>query len=476
MASIPFHEWFYNVILTSANSVPIQSLWVAFFTNPVDLNRAFQAGNYENGFSYKTLVAGAALNTAQGGMGALFANSVTIPGDGMNVSKIGPDGMGPIKGNISSGRKDMENVTLSFLDTNMSFCDYNIRPWAVYASHRSLKDPAVKTTLTVIQLGKIGHKKPLMPRAIWTFHDACPVNISSQEWNYGGDNVVHRQVEFAYNYYSLNADPGISAAMAVASVLMPSVDRYTSQPVEVSRGGISGHGSSQIVTPNGDDSTSLGSHPEGQMVEISDEDMVSRGINIGLEILNGNSNVTIESDDAINRLRSIGEELLARVKVPEDDVPLRSQGGDQIGFIEKKPVGPTADDEDHITRQAPEREQSGRVPVGGNSKASAKDNSDTPLFFPGDGDENQKKVAGRTVGGTMDTPEPLTIRNQLVTVERTGDVGTKIPLQIVNINKQDVREGGKVNSKLVVVDSNDVIDGVHGDAQLVNIPSEKGRR
>ena len=37
---IPFYEWFYNVILTSANSVPIQSLWVAFFVNPVDLNRA----------------------------------------------------------------------------------------------------------------------------------------------------------------------------------------------------------------------------------------------------------------------------------------------------------------------------------------------------------------------------------------------------------------------------------------------------
>ena len=473
---IPFHEWFYKVILTTANSVPIQSLWVAFFANPVDLNRAIQTGMYENGYSWFSLAAGAAVNSAQGGFGALFANSVTIPGDGMNVTKIGPEGSGLIKGNISSGRQDMGHVTLSFLDTNMSFCDYNIRPWAIYASHRSLKDPAVKTTLTVMQLAKTGYNKPLLPRAIWTFWDACPVNISSQEWNYGGDNVVSRQVEFAYNYYSLNADPGITAVMAVKSIFSKSESKYTSQPVDVSKGGLSGHKSSKLVTPKSDDSTSLGSHPEGQMVEISDEDMVSRGINIGLEILNGNSNVTIESDDAIDRLRSIGEELLAQVKVPEDDVPLRSQGGDQVGFIEKKPVGPTADDEDHITRQSPEREQSGRVPVGGNSKASAKDNSDTPLFFPGDGGENQKKVTGRTVGGTMDTPEPLTIRNQLVTVERTGDVGTKIPLQIVNINKQDVREGGKVNSKLVVVDSNDVIDGVHGDAQLVNIPSEKGRR
>ena len=27
------HEWFYNVLLTGTNSVPIQSLWLVYFTN-----------------------------------------------------------------------------------------------------------------------------------------------------------------------------------------------------------------------------------------------------------------------------------------------------------------------------------------------------------------------------------------------------------------------------------------------------------
>ena len=106
----------------------------------------------------------------------------------MDQSKIGPQGMGPIKGNISNGRKDLENLTLSFLDTNMSFVDYNIRPWVIYANHKSLKHEPIKSILTVLQLAKTGSGKDLKPRAIWTFHGACPVSISSEEYNQNDAN------------------------------------------------------------------------------------------------------------------------------------------------------------------------------------------------------------------------------------------------------------------------------------------------
>jgi hypothetical protein len=308
---MPFYEWFYNIILTSVNSVPVQSLWVAFFTNPVDLNRAAQVSQYENGFGYATLVPGAGVNSVQGAAGALFANAVTIPGDGMNVSKLGPEGSGLIKGNISSGRKEMENLTISFLDTNMSFCDYNIRPWAIYASHKSLKDPAVKTSVTILQLAKTGPKKALRPRAIWTFFGACPVAISSQEWNWGADNVVSRSVEFAYTDYILNADPTLAVSKTINDIIG---EKRSSQPVSIPRGGLDGHGGSQTVSIPENDATSIDNHPEGQPVILPEDDIVSRGINIGLEILNGNSNVTIESNDAIERLTSIAEELQTAVK------------------------------------------------------------------------------------------------------------------------------------------------------------------
>jgi hypothetical protein len=477
---IPYYEWFYNVILTSANSVPIQSQWIAFFTNPVDLNRAVQAGLYENGFGYFTLAAGAAVNTAQGGMGALFANSVTIPSEGMNAAKLGPEGSGMLKGSISNGRMEMENLKLSFLDTNMSFCDYNLRPWSIYASHRSLKDPKVKTTITIMQLAKTGEGNTMLPRAIWTFHDACPVSIASEEWNYGGDNVVSRQVEFSYNYYLLNADPGITSIKTVASVLDGTPSKHISQPKDVGKGGLTGHGGSTIVTPSQADTTDLSVHIDSQPVVRPDDDTIRRGVNIGLDILNGNSNVIIGSDDVIDRLKNEGTDILNSLKVIGEDTPDHS-GSTQFGHIEKEPTGPSEGELDHLTKRQGENVQSGKVPVGGNSKEDTKALSDTPIFFPGDGDEDQKVVAGRRVGGSSDTPtfdsngeEDLIIdkefdtpiflpddgnriqervggrtvdgdvnsagmdilKHQHVEVEKTGDVGKDIPLQII-ITKQD---------------------------------------
>jgi len=468
---IPFYDWFYNVILTSANSVPIQSLWVAFFTHPMDLNRAIQAGRLENGVGYYTLAGGAAVNTAQGAMGALFTNSITIPGDGMDTSKIGADGYGGIKGNISNGRKSMENLTLSFLDTNMSFVDYNIRPWAIYASHKSLKDASVKQTITIIQLAKSGPKLPLVPRAIWTFHGACPVSISSQQWTYGADNVVNRQVEFAYNYYLLNADPAITALQTVKSVLDPTGTKYTSQPKSVPRGGLTSHKGSKIVNIPETDSTSVGSHGGAQLVSIPEEDMVSRAVNLGLSILNGNSNVKIDSDDAINRLRIQGEEILQSVKIPEGDSVEHNAGTSQTGHVMKEPVGPNGNqDADHITREAPERVQSGRVPVGGNSKQNAKDNADTPLFFPNDGGEGSIKIDGRTVGGESDTPDMNTLSFKQVVVERTGTVGRNIPLQIITISKDDMGVAGNKTSQLVTIDGDDSVTTSNQiKAKLVNV-------
>ena len=488
---MPFYEWFYNVILTSANSVPIQSLWVAFFANPVDLNRAIQTGLYENGVGYYTLAAGAAVNSGQSGVGALFANSVTIPGDGMNVSKLGPDGCGLIKGNVSGGRKDMEPLTISFLDTNMSFCDYNLRPWTIYANHKSLKDPDVKTTITIIQFAKSGEGKSLIPRAIWTFHDACPVSIASEQWNWGADNVVSRQVDFAYNYYLLNSDPAITAIKTVDSIVSNTGLNHTSQPVTVPTGGLGGHGGSNNVSISRD-TPSPTSHPQGEIVTLPKDDIVARGLNIGLDILNGNSNVTIESHDAIDRLKTQAEEIQNRI-ILANDVPQRDTGQTQKGHEPKEPTGPKQDTLDHITRPNDiEREHDETVgagfekrsvdkkptelPIPNNSKVAAKASSDTPLFFPSDGDENSVKITGRTADGELDTPEVETMEYQQVVIEENGDVGKNIPLKIVNINREDKREGGSVKAQLVNPSSNDFIDEGHTKAQIVIIKDNDVRK
>ena len=456
------HEWFFNVILTSANSVPIQSLWVAFFTNPLALNRAFQAGLYENGFSYFSVAAGAATNTAQSGLGALFCNAIKIPGDGINVSKSGPEGSGMIKGNIGGGRKDMQNLSMSFLDTNQSFTDFNIRPWIIYAGHKSLKDAASKTTITIIQLAKTGSGKILSPRAIWTFMDAVPVNIETEDYDYGEDKVKFRTVEFAYNYYTLNANP-LDVVSTVASVVKSFTDgNKSTTPAGKSLNSAAGQGLGSYGDPvnvaiKRNDKTSLDSHAPAQLIKVPKNDVVTNAVGVGLDILTGGgkfagTNVTIKTDDTVDRLIMQGQQILQMAKVAPDDVPDHS-GGEQTGY-----VGVDVPFDDHEIRNsignvAALQKELSRDQGGGYVVI---DPNDTPLFSPGPrdtvADAQPKKVVGNTAGGETDTVVGLLVQSQHVALKNNDTVKGKNVIS--NLISVPVNPNIRVSSQEVSIERN----------------------
>ena len=484
-----FYEYFYNVLLASANSVPIQSLWISFFTNPVDLNRATQAGLYENGAygsNWMTVVPAAAVNTAQGALGILFANAVKIPGEGINTQKIGVDGSsGLIKGNIGLGRKDLETVNISYLDTNLSFTDFNIRPWVAMVGHKSLKDDSLKTTLTVIQFAKTGYDKLLSPRTIWTFHGACPVSIGQQQINYGADKPIYRDVEFVYNHYQINSNP-LDIIANIKSVFDPSKSKIKSQPKAPTGGGRTGNSNGQQQTVDANDSTSLNSHTN-QQISVDEGDMLKRQVLAGMDILNGggknaSSNIKIPQNDYVDNLLKNGRNILNQlIRNDGNDVPIMSD-------ITFQPVKVEADDV--VTHSNNKSFNEERVQTSDNAKSNIKDNSDTPIFFPGDGDKYVVKIAGQNVSGNSDTPqtnqlqttikkatdnklgqikhENIVIRND--TVERVESQEVPIQKQELDVKTNTVsikKERVMVTSNTIPAEKNKKLS--HNDNKLVSI-------
>ena len=56
-------------------------------------------------------------------------------------------------------------------------------------------------------------------------------------------------------------------------------------------------------------------------------------------------------------------------------------------------------------------------------------------------------------------------------VPKTGDVSKNIPLQIININREDMRGGGNTNDNLIVVAAEDNTNGIHGTGNIITIPA-----
>ena len=143
----------------------------------------------------------------------LFANGVTIPGDGSTSARVGADGNGLHGGLLTTpilkGRKDLTNLEITFLETNASFVDFVMRPWAVAVAQyglftRAPNDPQnFKTTITISYLRKdksAGDNDD--ERKIIKFKDVAPIEVQGYETAYGatGKGVDMRTVKTVWTY------------------------------------------------------------------------------------------------------------------------------------------------------------------------------------------------------------------------------------------------------------------------------------
>jgi len=200
-----FYEAFYSSFLTTANSLPINSLWVVYIESVPSVRTDTILKAFEGWDVNKTLeIAKQEADSSYRKKGIVIAQGVKNIGDSMGVDRVGYKNTGYIQGLVGTGRVGFPLLNISFMENNVSFTDYVLRPWMIAVSHASLKEFSLKTNIHVWFLSKTGARNDLARRKIVTYYDCCPVSIDEEEYNYSGsDSLKQRQVQFAYSRYEM---------------------------------------------------------------------------------------------------------------------------------------------------------------------------------------------------------------------------------------------------------------------------------
>lgn len=150
--------------------------------------------------------------TYQEDHGCMFCQAIDIQGEGTNVSAGGNLQQGGyLRSYIGGGRQDLPLMRMSFLDSNISFCDTFLRGWSLATSCFGMiarKDEKnYRTRLTCWKVG-IGPEGPF-PLQTFTFNGVCCVDVSNEEYNYDPvTTFTRREAKFVYDSYSVDSITG----------------------------------------------------------------------------------------------------------------------------------------------------------------------------------------------------------------------------------------------------------------------------
>ena len=236
---------FLNLLSRWETGIPLSNLWAVIFKipNKVTTSTMHKWGEYvgadpgseytgegggpnlarkylgfgENGFTDKF---------GHGALGCMLAQTIGLPVEQSAISTVGPSNRGFLKGPIMEQRQTFAPINIEFLETNVSFLEFILRPWAIMCQHEGLVarnwgsepglvDPneRVTTDMTVINYGKTGSSSVkggggyksttgLIPRKIWVFTDCFPVNIGRERYaNEGVSSPDRRDTEWSFRKY-----------------------------------------------------------------------------------------------------------------------------------------------------------------------------------------------------------------------------------------------------------------------------------
>ena len=211
MATYPeisnFYENFLTTFLQTGNGLPIGSLWILFFNNlPSEGDLDAISYNYGSNTDSLYKAFASAKTITNNTKGLVIAQGVKIVGENLNVDRRGFKNTGYIQGMVGNGREGFQTLDISFLENNISFVDYFLRPWLIAVGHKSLKDQTLKSDITVWCLGKGGSAthNPFVRKAI-TYKNCRPISINQQEYNYSGSDMVkERPVSFVFTHYEMS--------------------------------------------------------------------------------------------------------------------------------------------------------------------------------------------------------------------------------------------------------------------------------
>ena len=204
---------FLNFLADSSTSIPLNANFLISFKIPVEVTKII-ATTYEAGGTEKwESITGAAgkLAAVQGaGIGkertaCMFANGITLPAEKNNYERTGMLNAGLVSGVISTSREQQKSLDITFLETNLSFLDFIIRPWIIAGTHRGLiarsDAKTIKTNITAYFYDKNMNNKV---RKQYDFYGCMPVSLDAATHDYGPSLTTVGKVGWAYNSYTVS--------------------------------------------------------------------------------------------------------------------------------------------------------------------------------------------------------------------------------------------------------------------------------
>ena len=218
------YQYYLNVLSNWSTSVALADLWLVVFdfksvpalqanvTEAVNRFEEINGANWQISQSnINELLKTEYQNSTEQLMGCVFARKATVPGEALQIKNHSLDYAGYLGPATSLARASFEPLSLTFLETNSSFCDLVIRPWIVLASYYGLVSRASNSKknikcsfMDIYQLAKHprGAVAPLIKRKIIRYFNVVPKSLSSS--SVGGEaKYTTRDVSFVYDNYAI---------------------------------------------------------------------------------------------------------------------------------------------------------------------------------------------------------------------------------------------------------------------------------
>ena len=208
MAIANINQFLTDILSSPDFHIPIEANFVVSF------DRLDQIINNLNSIIPDKIIKTGDWNKVKDGYDIFFANGVTVPGETVNSSKAGfsagGDGLygGLLSGPVLTGRANLTNFEITFLETSQSFADQVIRPWIVNAAHYGLfarknskSIQNFKTDVTVaFKKNTSSDSGDPVNRKIIVFKDAVPTSMEGYSASYGGSKVATRNIKTTWIY------------------------------------------------------------------------------------------------------------------------------------------------------------------------------------------------------------------------------------------------------------------------------------
>lgn len=203
---IPF--FLYEYLGRPASALPKNGLWVVDFENLQEIRPALkEAAKLERRSWNINENIDLLINTSEyKRKGCLFVHAIQVPGDSFVANPEGIQQQNLIRAFVGGGRDAFTNLQITFLDTNVSFVENIIRPWVLATARYGMKarsgNKKYRVDFTVYKLGVISSVEPPIILQKYTFFGACPISVTSEEYNYvGATSPVLREASFVFNDY-----------------------------------------------------------------------------------------------------------------------------------------------------------------------------------------------------------------------------------------------------------------------------------